>query len=205
MIEHLKHELASRPDLLTIAKIIPPQVRVIDLGCGNGSFLKLLKKEKNVTGLGIECEQESIIACISNGVPVIHSDLDNGLKFVANKSFDYVVLSHTIQAVNRPDLLINEMLRVGQQGIVSFINFGYISARLQLLFKGTMPETKTLPNPWYNTPNTHLATIQDFRNLCRYLGIKIIREVPLGSRGNVLSRTISNIFAAHSVFVITKQ
>lgn len=205
MIERLKKELASRPDLLTIAGIIPHRVKVLDLGCGNGIFLRLLKKEKNVTGLGIECEQESIIECISNGVPVIHSDLDNGLKFVGNNSYDYVVLSHTIQAVNRPDLLINEMLRVGQQGIVSFINFGYITARLQLLFKGTMPETKTLPNPWYNTPNTHLATIQDFRNLCRQLGIKVIREVPLGSRGNVLSRIVSNVFAQHCVFVIARQ
>ena len=159
MVEKLKQELAKRPDLLAIYKLIPHNARVLDLGCGDGIFLRLLKQEKEAKCLGLELCQESIIECIDNGVPVIHSDLDEGLKFVNNNSFDYVVLSETLQAVNRPDLLINEMLRVGKQGLISFINFGYLPSRIQLLLGGTMPETKTLPNPWYNTPNIHLATI----------------------------------------------
>jgi methionine biosynthesis protein MetW len=205
MVEKLKLELAKRPDLLAIAKIIPHKVRVIDLGCGNGTFLHLLKKEKEVNGLGIELSQEYIIECIANGVPVIHSDLDEGLKFVSNNSFDYVVLSQTLQAVYRPDLLINEMLRVGKQGIISFINFGYIPARIQLLLKGTMPETKTLPNPWYNTPNIHLATIIDFRNLCRMLGVKIIQEIPIGRGDHSLAKAMPNLFASSCVFVIARR
>lgn len=205
MVEKLKLELAKRPDLLAIAKIIPHNVRVIDLGCGNGTFLHLLKKEKGVNGLGIELSQEYIIECIANGVPVIHSDLDEGLKFVSNNSFDYVVLSQTLQAVYRPDLLINEMLRVGKQGIISFINFGYIPARIQLLLKGTMPETKTLPNPWYNTPNIHLATIIDFRNLCHMLGVKIIQEIPIGRGDHSMAKAMPNLFASSCVFVIARR
>jgi len=205
MVEKLKHDLANRPDLLAIAKIIPHNVRVIDLGCGNGTFLHLLQKEKGVKALGIELSQESIIECIANGVPVIHNDLDEGLKFVSNDSFDYVVLSQTLQAVFRPDLLINEMLRVGRQGIISFINFGYLPTRVQLFFKGTMPETEALPNPWYNTPNIHLATIIDFRNLCRMLGVKIIREIPIGRGDHTLAKAIPNLFASSCVFVIARR
>ncbi|MFA6101618.1 MAG: methionine biosynthesis protein MetW [Victivallaceae bacterium] len=204
MVEKLKQELAKRPDLLAIYKIIPHNTRVIDLGCGNGTFLRLLKKEKDAKCLGIELSQESIIECIDNGVPVIHSDLDEGLKFVNNNSFDFVVLSETLQAVHRPDLLINEMLRVGKQGIISFINFGYLPSRIQLLLGGTMPETKTLPNPWYNTPNIHLATIIDFRNLCHMLGVRIVKEIPLGRGDHSFAKAMPNLFASCCVFVIAK-
>ncbi|MHB9138167.1 MAG: methionine biosynthesis protein MetW [Victivallaceae bacterium] len=205
MVEKLKLELAKRPDLLAIYKIIPHKAKVLDLGCGNGTFLRLLKQEKEAKCLGIELAQESIIECIDNGVPVIHSDLDEGLKFVNNNSYDYVVLSETLQAVHRPDLLINEILRVGKQGIISFINFGYLPSRIQLLLKGTMPETKNLPNPWYNTPNIHLATIIDFRKLCHMLGVKIIREIPIGRGDHSLAKAIPNLFASNCVFVIARR
>ncbi len=205
MVEKLKQELAKRPDLLAIYKLIPHNARVLDLGCGDGIFLRLLKQEKEAKCLGLELCQESIIECIDNGVPVIHSDLDEGLKFVNNNSFDYVVLSETLQAVNRPDLLINEMLRVGKQGLISFINFGYLPSRIQLLINGTMPETKTLPNPWYNTPNIHLATIIDFRNLCHMLGVKIVKEIPLGRGDHSFAKAMPNLFASTCVFVIARR
>ena len=205
MVEKLKQELAKRPDLLAIYKLIPHNARVLDLGCGDGIFLRLLKQEKEAKCLGLELCQESIIECIDNGVPVIHSDLDEGLKFVNNNSFDYVVLSETLQAVNRPDLLINEMLRVGKQGLISFINFGYLPSRIQLLISGTMPETKTLPNPWYNTPNIHLATIIDFRNLCHMLGVKIVKEIPLGRGDHSFAKAMPNLFASTCVFVIARR
>ncbi|MCK4982641.1 MAG: methionine biosynthesis protein MetW [Victivallaceae bacterium] len=203
MVDKLKKQLALRPDLLAINKIILPNCRVLDLGCGNGVFLKLLEQEKNVRGLGIELSQEKIIESIATGISVVHGDLNNKLDFADDYSFDYVVVSNTLQEVERPDHLLREVVRVGKKAVVGFINFGYIRTRSQLFLKGTMPETKNLPHHWYNTPNIHLATIQDFRKLCRLLNIKIIKEIPLGSGGNLLAKTLPNLFAANCVFEIS--
>jgi len=203
MVDKLKKQLAGRPDILAINEIIPPDCRVLDLGCGNGIFLKLLEKEKNVWGLGIELSQEKIIESIGTGISVIHGDLNNKLDFADDSSFDYVVVSNTLQEVERPDHLLQEVVRVGKKALVSFINFGNIKTRSQLLFKGTMPETKNLPHHWYNTPNIHLGTIRDFRNLCKLLNIKIIKEIPLGRNGNILARALPNLFAANCVFEIS--
>lgn len=203
MVDKLKKQLARRPDILAINEIIPPNCRVLDLGCGNGVFLKLLEQEKNVRGLGIELSQDKIIESIATGISVIHGDLNNKLDFADDYSFDYVVVSNTLQEVKRPDHLLREVVRVGKKALVSFINFGNIKTRSQLFLKGTMPETKNLPHHWYNTPNIHLATIRDFRELCRLLKIKIIKEIPLGSRGNVLAKALPNLFAANCVFEIT--
>ena len=205
MVDKLKKQLASRPDMLTINEIIPPNCRVLDLGCGNGVFLKLLEQEKNVRGLGIELSQEKIIESIATGISVVHGDLNNKLDFADDRSFDYVVVSNTLQEVDRPDHLLQEVVRVGKKAIVSFINFGNIKTRSQLFLKGKMPETKNLPHHWYNTPNIHLATIRDFRELCGLLNIKIIKEIPLGSSGNLLAKTLPNLFAANCVFEITSS
>ncbi|MDD3703023.1 MAG: methionine biosynthesis protein MetW [Victivallaceae bacterium] len=207
MAELLRKELAERrPDLLVIADMIPREdgVRVLDLGCGGGSLLRLLREEKGIHGIGVEISQDKIVKCIASGVPVIHMDLDNDLMFIENDSFDYVALSRTIQAVRRPDLLIRQMLRIGTLGVISFINFGYIGIRWQLMINGAMPETKTLPDHWFDTDNIHLGTIHDFRRLCSDIGVNIVREVPLGN-SPFLTKLNPNLFAPTCVFVIARR
>jgi methionine biosynthesis protein MetW len=205
MVDKLKKELARRPDLVIIADMIPPEVRVLDLGCGNGTFIKLLKEEKNVRGLGIEIDQQKIMESIATGISVIHGDLNHKMDFADDHSFDYVVLSRTLQEVNRPDKLIKEIVRVGKKAIVSFINFGYIRNRSQLFFTGRMPRTKNLPYHWYSTPNIHLATLADFREMCKSLNIKILREIPIGRKNSFLAGIMPNLFASTCVFEITKD
>lgn len=201
MISTLKEKLAKRPDILKMTEIITDQASVLDLGCGDGSFLLLLSKMKQIRGVGLEVDQDKIIQCIANGVNVIQSDINTGLHF-ADKSFQYVVLSRTLQAVDRPDLLLKEILRVGHKAIISFINIGYYRARLQLAFGGKMPKTKLLPSQWYDTENIHLCTIDDFRALCCGLQVKIIEEIPLGHKPAWIMQLMPNLFAPMAVFVI---
>ncbi len=208
MSDILRKDLAERrPDLLVIADIIPKEdgVRVLDLGCGSGSLLKLLHDEKGIHGIGVEISQKKIIDCIARGVPVMHMDLDNDLEYIENDTFDYVALSRTIQTVRRPDLLIQQILRIGTLGVISFINFGYIGVRAQLVFNGRMPETKTLPDHWFSTDNIHLGTIQDFRNLCSELSVNIVREIPLSQHNKFLANLMPNMFAPTCVFVISRR
>lgn len=203
MTQKIRENLAKRPDILVIAEIIPPNSRILDLGCGDGSLLAMLRKEKNVYGSGIEISQEKILDCVSTGVPVVHGDLNQGLLDLPDKSFDYVVLSQTLQAVDRPDQLLEEMMRVGKKVIVSIINIGYYSARFQIMFQGKMPVTETLPLYWYNTPNIHLGTICDFRNLCKEKNLNIVSEMPIGEmHEKLLAGFWPNLFAPTCVFVI---
>lgn len=164
----------QRPDYAIIADWIQPNSRVLDLGCGDGTLLSHLKQTKNVSGYGMELENEDITTCIDSGINVIQTDLNQGLSEFENDSFNYIVLSLTLQAMRRPDLLLQEMIRVGTEGIVTFPNFGYWKARLQLGFLGRMPFTRTLPNEWYETPNIHLCTLNDFEDLCKKLGFRIL-------------------------------
>ena len=153
-----------------------------------------------------QIDEEKVIACAGRGVPVIQANLDEGLPDFPDLSYDFVILSRTLQAVKRPDLLLDEMFRVGRTGIVSFINFGHCSARLQLLF-GDMPETKTLPWKWFDTPNIHLATIADFRRLCREKEIRILHEIPLSTQSDPLAWLANiwpNMFASTCVFILEK-
>lgn len=202
MTDNARNELTLRPDLLIIADIITEGSSVLDLGCGNGALLHMLRSEKNIYGCGVEISQPKILECVKKGVPVLHSNLNDGLSEFSDNSFDFVVLSQTVQAVQRPDKLLEDMMRVGRKGLVSFMNIGYLPARLQLFFKGKMPVTKTLPHAWYNTPNIHLATICDFRDLCREKDLKIIKEIPFGERFNLLASSCPNLFAPTCVFVI---
>ncbi len=167
--------LASRPDFAAIAAWIPKGASVLDLGCGDGSLLQYLKSERDVRGYGVEISDAGIIECIQNGVNVIQNDLDSGLSDFESNSFDYVILSQTLQATRHTEPLIQEMLRVGREGIVSFPNFGYWKNRLDVLF-GNMPVSKELPYQWYDTPNVHLCTFHDFEDLCANLKVQILER-----------------------------
>ena len=177
----MTNEQLRRSDLAIIEELIPPHARVLDLGCGNGTFLRTLMENKGVRGLGVEIEQPLISNCIANGVHVIQGNLDDPLTFADDDSFDVVVLSHTLQQVKHPDELLREIVRVGKRAVVSVINFGYLPCRTKLMFTGRMPETEAIPYHWYDTPNIHLSTLNDFQNLCNKLGIAIVRPpFPLG-------------------------
>lgn len=164
----------DRTDFAIIADWIKPGTNVLDLGCGDGTLLAYLQQHKQVRGYGIEIDDDDIAASVKNGINVIHMDLNEGLSEFDKDSFDYVVLSLTLQAMQCPDLILKEMMRVGTEGIVTFPNFGYWKGRLQLALGGRMPVTRSLPNKWYDTPNIHLCTIKDFEDLCRQLGLRIL-------------------------------
>jgi methionine biosynthesis protein MetW len=166
----------ERTDFAIIADWIKPGSSVLDLGCGDGTLLAYLKQQKQVRGYGIEIDDEDITESIKHGINVIHMDLNEGLSEFDEDSFDYVILSLTLQAMQSPELLLKEMMRVGTEGIVTFPNFGNWKSRLQLALGGHMPVTRTLPDTWYNTPNIHLCTIKDFEDLCKMLGFSIIER-----------------------------
>lgn len=172
----MTQEQLMRPDYAIIADWIQPKSRVLDLGCGDGTLLSHLAKNKKVSGYGIELDDHNITQCIRSNINVIQSDLDRGLSEFDEDSFDYVVLSLTLQAMHRPDLLLQEMMRVGTEGIVTFPNFGHWRSRFYLGVLGRMPVSRTLPNEWYDTPNIHLCTIRDFEELCYKLGYRILER-----------------------------
>lgn len=200
--------LKLRPDLLKIFEIIKPGSRVIDLGCGNGVLLNALVRHKGVTARGVEISQKGIMQCIARGIPVYQSNLDEGLADYSDESFDYVILSQTLQQVFRPKQLLQEMIRVGRIGVISIPNFGHWRVRLQLLLKGTMPKTSYIPYEWYETPNIHLFSISDFRWLCVELRIRIINEWTVSFKEGPLTSLMpiwSNILAPLGIFEITRS
>jgi len=165
--------VALRPDLAAIAEWIQPGKKVLDLGCGDGSLLRYLRESRNVFGYGVEIDDKNLLSCFYNGINVIQNDLESGLSSFESDSFDYVILSQTLQAMRHTEDIIQEMLRVGKQGIVSFPNFGYWRNRVQVAL-GQMPISKALPYHWYDTPNIHLCTLNDFEALCRRCNAHII-------------------------------
>ena len=198
-------DLNRRRDLEVIAGLVAPGDRVLDLGCGDGSFLRQLREERGAEVVGVEIDQESIAKCVANGVPVIQSDLDDHLDFAGDDSFDLVVLSQTLQEMRRPDQLLRRMMRVGRRAAVSVINFGHWSSRLQVFFSGKMPRNSQMPYHWYDTPNIHFSTIRDFRELCDSLNVDIVEEVPLPARFPRLTELWPNVFAIGCVFVLERQ
>ena len=198
-------DLNRRRDLEVIAGLVAPGDRVLDLGCGDGSFLRQLREERGAEVVGVEIDQESIAKCVANGVPVIQSDLDDYLDFAGDDSFDLVVLSQTLQEMRRPDQLLRRMMRVGRRAAVSVINFGHWSSRLQVFFSGKMPRNSQMPYHWYDTPNIHFSTIKDFRELCRDLDIEVLQETPLPARFPRLTEAMPNLFAIGAVFVLKKK
>jgi len=182
MSRSLSYLAEDRPDFAAIADWIPAEARVLDLGCGDGSLLRYLKEVRAVRGYGVEINDADIVSCIANGLNVIQNDLESGLDDFEDHAFDFVILSQTLQATRHTAQLIREMLRVGQQGIVSFPNFGHWKNRLSI-FNGHMPISPELPYQWYDTPNVHLCTLHDFEAFCREHRIEILdRRVMSGGR-----------------------
>ena len=206
MTESIQHIASSNFE--HIITLIPEGSRVLDLGCGNGELLDLIRREKRAQVNGIEIDLNNIIECIIKGIPVVHYDIDLGLTGYSDNSYDYVILSRTLQVVKKPLFVINEMLRVGKYGIVLSPNFGNARIRFRLLFHGKMPKSKTLPYEWYDTPNIHLFTIKDFRSLCKKNGIMINKEIWISNskaRQSLLYKQFANILAGQGLFLISKK
>ena len=188
---------AERPDFAAIAAWIPKGASVLDLGCGDGSLLRYLNETRAVRGYGVEINDLDIVSCIANGVNVIQNDLDSGLSDFEDGSFDFVILSQTLQATRHTEALIREMLRVGREGIVSFPNFGYWKNRLNVL-RGNMPVSSELPYQWFDTPNVHLCTLRDFETFCRDHQVTVLeRRVMSGEREVVLLPNLLGSTAAY--------
>lgn len=175
---------AERPDFEAIAAWIPKGASVLDLGCGDGSLLRYLKETRAIRGYGVEISDMDIVSCIANGVNVIQNDLDAGLSDFEDGAFDFVILSQTLQATRHTEALIQEMLRVGREGIVSFPNFGYWKNRLNVLM-GNMPVSSELPYQWYDTPNVHLCTLNDFESFCRKYCVSVTARSVMTGGGEV--------------------
>jgi methionine biosynthesis protein MetW len=194
--------LAGRPDFAAIAHWVAPGARVLDLGCGDGSLLRYLWQAREAPGYGVEIEDDSVIACVTNDVNVLQADLESGLSMFADGSFDCVILSQTLQAVHRTEAILREMLRVGHEAVVSFPNFGHWSARLQVAL-GRMPVSSSLPYEWYETPNVHHCTVTDFEDLCRKIGIRI-RERLVLHEGKPVT-LLPNLMGSLAVYRCTAQ
>ena len=166
---------AHRADFAAIAGWIRMGSTVLDLGCGDGALLRYLKNTRRTAGYGVEIDDDGVLACVKNGVSVVQSDLERGLSGFEDSSFDYVVLSQTLQAMRNSETIIREMLRVGREGIVTFPNFGYWKNRLEVL-RGRMPVSENLPYEWYDTPNVRLCTLSDFERFCKERGIRIVER-----------------------------
>jgi methionine biosynthesis protein MetW len=186
-----------RPDFAAIAGWIKLESSVLDLGCGDGTLLRYLQDTRQTRGYGVEIDDDSILACVKNGVNVVQSDLERGLSGFEDNSFDYVVLSQTIQAMKNSEIIIKEMLRVGREGIVTFPNFGYWKNRLEVL-KGRMPVSDNLPYEWWDTPNVHLCAIADFERFCDERDIRILERKVLTNGKPVAA--LPNLLGALAVY-----
>jgi methionine biosynthesis protein MetW len=200
--------MSMRGDLEIITPWIATGSQVLDLGCGDGTLLAHLQSEKNVLGYGLEIDEEQITRCIEKGVNVIEHDLDaKGLERFADKQFDTVIMTQALQAVRRPDAMLDEMLRLGNQGVVTFPNFGHWRCRQYLLLKGKMPMSKTLPHTWFNTPNIHLCTFKDFEILCHQKGIRVVNRMVVNAdfRQNSFASIWPNMLAEFAVYRIERK
>ncbi len=196
-----------RPDLTIIADLINPGARVLDLGCGDGDLLAHLQSNKQVNGYGLEIDPDNITTCIRKGVNVIEQNLDDGLENFSDSSFDMVVMTETLQSVKAPDLLIDELLRIGDECIVTFPNFAYWRCRLHIALRGRMPVSRHLPHSWFDTPNIHLCTFRDFEELCRVKKLVIIQRfvVDAAHVNRRLMNRFPNVFGAFAFYRLRKQ
>ena len=196
-----------KKEFKVIAELLPNNVRVLDVGCGDGSLMSLLINEKNIDARGLELEKENIKKCIYKGLTVIEGNAETELHQFPNQSFDFVILSQTLQAFYNPEKVLKDLLRIGKSVVVSIPNFGYWKVRTSLLFFGKMPVTKTLPNFWYNTPNLHMCTIKDLFNFCENKNIKINKVVGVNehktSEIKKSNLEIKNFFSKLGIFLIS--
>ncbi len=203
----VKHQI--RYDLEIIANFIKPNSKVLDIGCGDGELMEFLQKNKKVDARGLEISQEQISKVLMRGLSAIHGNAENDLGFYPNRSFDYAILSQTIQATHNPKNILEEMLRIAEFAIISLPNFAHFRNRFHLLFKGSMPVNKTIPFEWFETPNIHFCSIKDFEKLCTQMNFSIEKKIFLTSKHKLISflgnNLIANFFAEYGIFLITKN
>jgi methionine biosynthesis protein MetW len=199
----------QRADHLLIAEMVTPGSRVLDVGCGDGALLQLLAETKNVDGRGVELSREKVNLCVKRGLSVIQGDADRDLADYPDQAFDYAILSLTIQATRDPKTVLENLLRIGRRAIVSFPNFGHWSVRAHLLFKGRMPMTPNLPEPWYTTADAHLCTIKDFADLVALVDAEVEQAVAFNSTGQRLpinkSISLQNLLGEKAVFKLRRN
>lgn len=196
-----------RADHLLVAQMVEAGSKVLDVGCGDGDLLQLLES-RGIDGRGIELSREGVNHCVAKGLAVVQGDADTDLDHYPADSFDYVILSQTLQATRQPRLVLENMLRIGRRAIVSFPNFGFWKVRGQLLIKGQMPRTDNLPATWYDTPNIHFCTIKDFIQLCDEINVRMERAVALDHHGRPLRLNAPwwfwNLFGEQGVFLLRR-
>ncbi len=197
-----------KPEYKIISDLIEKDAKVLDVGCDDGTLMEFLKTNRNVNIRGIEISKEKVQTCIAKGLTVIEGNAEFDLKQFPNDSFDYVVLGQTLQAFINPEIVIKELLRVGNRAIVTIPNFGHWKVRLNLLFKGTMPITNSLPHDWYNTPNIHMCTIKDFVGFSKIINFKIFKSLALINESvsdiNNSNLIFKNLFGELGIFLIEK-
>lgn len=185
-----------KPYLNQIINVFPPYSKVLDLGCGNGELLDLLIHEKSIQGYGIEINEDKFLECVKKGISVFQGNIDEGLPEFSDQSFDYVVLSQTLQEIQKPSFVLSEMLRVGRQVIVTFPNFAYYKIRLQMML-GQIPKTTLMPYDWYNTPNIRIITLKSFKKLCKKENITISAEI--------VPKFLPNLLSEQGIYILTSQ
>ena len=197
-----------RVDIKIIIDLVSNKQKVLDIGCGDGLLLTHLVKDKNVDARGMELSLDGVQTSVKSGLAVIQGDANNDLGDYPDQSFDWVILSQTLQAMQKPHELIHELVRIGRRVVVSIPNFGYWKVRLFLLLRGKMPVSKFLPYQWYDTPNIHLCTLRDFRDLCENIGLIIEKLIPLTPSGAIYQswwpKFLMNLFAEQAIFVVRK-
>ncbi|PLA74827.1 methionine biosynthesis protein MetW [Hydrogenovibrio sp. SC-1] len=200
---------SRQPEFNLISEWILPNSRVLDLGCGDGTLLHHLKETRQTTGYGMEIDPEKNIVAISRGINVIQSNLNSNdiCSYFDEDSFDYVIMTQALQVVSRPDLLIDEMLAVGKEGIITFPNFGHWRNLSRLFFQGRMPQNATLPNPWYNTANIHLCTFSDFEDLCEEKDVAIVERKVVNSQhqSSLITHLSPNLLGEVALYRIKRK
>jgi methionine biosynthesis protein MetW len=198
-----------REDFREILRLVRPASRVLDVGCGEGDLLELLAREKQVDGRGLEIEAANVSTCLARGLAVVQGDADRDLDHFPTRTFDYAILSQTLQATRNPRHVLNELLRIADKAVVTFPNFGHWRVRLGLLIDGRMPETRALPEPWWATPNIHLCTLADFNALCDDLGLRVeaCAAISAGSPARPIdpSRPLENLRAETVLFFLSRR